>query len=68
MHPTPALTWHKLESTRTDKGLFSFDWDVHRAKVPGGWFVLVRVAGSAEPGSVTFYPDPDHRWTGGSLP
>lgn len=35
--------------------------DVSRAKVPGGWLVL---AG----GALTFYPDPEHRWDGASLP
>lgn len=41
---------------------------VYRAKVPGGWFILVVSDGYAETGTgVTFYPDPDHKWDGSSL-
>jgi len=32
----------------------------HRAKVPGGWFVM-----RGDP--IFFYPDPEHNWDGGSL-
>ncbi|MGA2147147.1 MAG: hypothetical protein ABSH49_19535 [Bryobacteraceae bacterium] len=35
---------------------------VSRAKVPGGWLVVIN--GSA----VTFYPDPEHAWDGKTLP
>ena len=63
---TPALVWQKLESTRVDQSWFHTDWEVHRAKVPGGWFVVARIAGSS-PQGIAFYPDPDHRWDGGSL-
>ncbi len=35
----------------------------YRAKVPGGWLVA---SGSLTNG-VTFYPDFDHEWDGGSL-
>jgi hypothetical protein len=40
--------------------------DIKRTKVPGGWFVLVTVAGFG--GGLTFYADPDHTWDGSSLP
>jgi hypothetical protein len=33
-----------------------------RAKVPGGWLILIN--GSA----ATFYPDPNHAWDGKTLP
>ncbi len=36
-----------------------------RAKVPGGWLVVLR---TDEAESVTFYPDPGHQWDGSSLP
>jgi len=65
--PAPELVWQKLTSRREKKHLLTVDWEVHRAKVPGGWLVLTRPGGSY-PGGMTFYPDPDHRWTGGSLP
>lgn len=53
------LVWEKLDS----KGGGIMHWDVHRAKVPGGWLVLAihNTAG------LSFYPDPEHRWDGGSL-
>ncbi|MGO9895510.1 MAG: hypothetical protein ACLPX8_15025 [Bryobacteraceae bacterium] len=35
---------------------------VSRAKVPGGWLILIN--GSA----ATFYPDPEHAWDGTTLP
>ena len=37
---------------------------VNRAKVPGGWLL---VATSNSGGGVTFYPDPEHKWDGGSV-
>jgi len=37
----------------------------YRAKVPGGWMVYFWDS----PGTgLTFYPDPNHQWDGGSLP
>ncbi len=33
-----------------------------RAKVPGGWLVVYGKD------FITFYPDPDHKWDGSSLP
>ena len=56
------LVWHKLNSSRAEGRAFKLGWDVHRAKVPGGWLVLVIHNTSG----LTFYPDPDHRWDGGS--
>jgi hypothetical protein len=48
----PKLQWEPLDSG---------PWALERAKVPGGW--LVALAGA----SVTFYPDPRHRWDGSSV-
>ena len=56
------LVWHKLNSSSADGRIFKLG-NVYRAKVPGGWFVLV--ADNAT--GLTFYPDPDHNWDGGSL-
>jgi hypothetical protein len=56
----PGLVWEKLNS---HGGGFLLHWDVHRAKVPGGWLVLV-IQNTA---GLTFYPDAEHRWDGGSL-
>ena len=40
--------------------------NLYRAKVPGGWFVVV-VGGESESPTLTFYPDPEHVWDGKSL-
>jgi hypothetical protein len=37
---------------------------MNRAKVPGGWLVI---ATSNSGGGLTFYPDPQHKWDGGSV-
>ncbi len=55
----PQLVWEKLNSA----GGGVLHWDVHRAKVPGGWLVLVMHNTTG----LTFYPDPEHRWDGGGL-
>jgi hypothetical protein len=36
---------------------------VFRTRVPGGWLVLVIQNTSG----LTFYPDPEHKWDGGSV-
>ena len=56
------LVWEELNSSRGEGGFFKLG-NVHRAKVPGGWFVLV----SDNARGLTFYPDPEHKWDGGSL-
>ena len=56
------LNWEKLDQ---DPDYFS----TYRAKVPGGWLVMVVYSGGAGAGTgVTFYPDPNHKWDGRSLP
>jgi hypothetical protein len=44
---------------------------VYRAKVPGGWLVLVRCVPSSsyrgEGAGITFMPDPEHKWDGATL-
>jgi len=59
----PELVWEELDSSRSEGGMFKLDWKVHRAKVPGGWLVLVMHNASG----ITFFPDPEHKWDGGSL-
>ena len=34
---------------------------IHRAKIIGGWLVFIS-------GGISFVPDPEHKWDGGSLP
>lgn len=57
-----GLVWEHLQSSRAGGGRFKLDWEVHRAKVPGGWLVLVIHNTSG----LTFYPDPEHEWDGES--
>ncbi len=59
----PQLSWEELNSSRAGGGILKLGWNVHRAKVPGGWLVLVIHNTSG----ITFYPDPEHKWGGGSL-
>ena len=56
------LMWEELTPRKAGAGLFDLGWDVHRAKVPGGWLVVVIHNTSG----ITFYPDPEHAWDGGS--
>jgi hypothetical protein len=35
---------------------------IRRAKIPGGWLVVLR-----DTGGITFVPDPKHEWNGGSV-
>jgi len=58
----PQIVWHKLNSARAEGGIFRLG-DVYRTKVTGGWLVLI--ANNAK--GLTFYPDPEHHWDGGSL-
>ena len=41
----------------------SATFSIYRAKIPGGWLVAVRPNDN-----LTFIPDPEHEWDGGSLP
>lgn len=59
---TNELVWEQLETSR-GSGVFILTWTVHRAKVPGGWLVLVMHNTSG----LTFYPDPEHQRDGSSL-
>jgi hypothetical protein len=43
-------------------GLSAKPHTVSRAKVPGGWLVLINGSAAA------FYPDPEHAWDGKTLP
>jgi len=63
--------WEELNPSEAFSHMFGL-------KVPGGWLVYVDRRDS-EPlpgfgefpytaGGLTFYPDPNHEWDGGSLP
>lgn len=38
----------------------------YRARVPGGWLIFIWTPGRTGLTDVTFYPDPNHVWEGGS--
>ena len=57
----PKLVWEELNSLRV--GILKGGWAVYRTKVRGGWLVLVSNVAI----TLTFYPDPEHNWDGGSL-
>ncbi|MGC9973359.1 MAG: hypothetical protein ABSE56_22515 [Bryobacteraceae bacterium] len=40
----------------------SATFSIYRAKIPGGWLVAMRPHDQ-----LTFIPDPQHQWDGGSL-
>ena len=42
------------------------DWTLYRAKIPGGWLLTNQRQPDGGKG-LTFVPDPDHQWDGGSL-
>jgi hypothetical protein len=46
--------WQEIGKTKGDSL-------VYRLKVVGGWLIHLG-------GGVTFYPDPEHKWDGNSLP
>jgi len=62
LNEKPKLVWEQLNTKRDEEGLFVMGWDVHRTKVPGGWLVLA----IQNTTGLTFYPDPEHKWNGGS--
>ncbi len=64
----PRLTFNYLSSNHSDR--LGPPTTVRRAKIPGGWLVTTNPnthQGDQSIG-ITFVPDPDHVWNGGSLP
>jgi len=59
----PQLVWHPLNSSSAGGEFFKLG-DVYRAKVPGGWLLLV----TNNARGLMFFPDAEHHWDGGSLP
>ncbi len=58
-----SLSWQRLKSDGDSNSM-------QRSKIPGGWLVKVEFWGgpSITGCSITFVPDPAHKWDGGSLP
>ena len=60
MTEKPALTLEELNVKHEDGKSAKY---AYRARVAGGW-LLFTYKGAL--GGVTFYPDPDHTWDGGT--
>lgn len=69
MPETPQFNWEKLNATIDGKKTnIMSGFSTWRAKVPGGWLVIVSgLSGPSGARGVTFYPDPDHKWDGATL-
>jgi hypothetical protein len=68
MDNLPKLDLEKIEVQidGKDLGLFTkMAVSIRRARVPGGW--LIFTAGQSGMSGVSFYPDPQHAWDGGSV-
>jgi hypothetical protein len=72
--PKPkGLVWEHLSCKGLEgvAGLLSPPPSMYRAKVPGGWFVMVSVRsiskGTEQP-SILYYYDPHYIWDGNSIP
>ena len=63
----PVLRWESVKTEREEHGLLDSAYMTERAKVPGGWLVISQFKIGTAHGLV-FFPDPDHKWNGGSLP
>ena len=60
-HVKPELSWQRISD------------DTFRSKIPGGWLVRIDYdladfgAHGGTGTSITFVPDPEHKWDGGSV-
>ncbi len=52
-----------LERHGSESGPTPLNEELYRAQVPGGWLILSK---RVQP-NLLFYPDPQHRWDGGSI-
>jgi hypothetical protein len=63
MAEKPALHLEELNLTYEGEKRAKY---AYRARVAGGWLVFIWTPGRGGLGGVTFYPDPDHAWDGGT--
>ncbi len=63
MTDKPVLTLEELNLRYEDDNRAQY---AYRARVPGGWLIFLYPPGKGLH-SVTFYPDPNHAWDGGTL-
>jgi hypothetical protein len=60
------LTFQPIPAELSDKGFIALA--TYRAKVPGGWIVIILQSGFSVGANPFFVPDPKHEWDGSSLP
>jgi hypothetical protein len=67
MPDAPVFDMQKLNLSAGGKwpGFLGSIGQGYRAKVPGGWLVFLWDSCGV---GLTFYPDPQHKWDGGTLP
>jgi hypothetical protein len=63
MADKPALNLEELNLTYGDNKPAKY---AYRTRVPGGWLIFIYTPGRGGLGGVTFYPDPNHAWDGGT--
>ena len=59
-----GLQWEFIDNKTKDTIVIQWPRG-KRTKIPGGWLVFMRDGDAA---GLTFYPDPEHKWDGNSLP
>ena len=66
MQDKPAFDLEELNLTLEGENLDAYQLEVglsgYRARVPGGWLVVLSRSGVG----LTFYPDRNHEWDGGT--
>ena len=63
MADKPALNLEELNLKYEGKKPAKY---AYRARVPGGWLIFIETPGRGGLCGVTFYPDPNHAWDGGT--
>jgi hypothetical protein len=59
----PALHLEQLNPKYEDGKSAKY---AYRARIAGGWLIFTYTPGRGGLCGVTFYPDPDHTWDGGT--
>ncbi len=63
-----TLKWQELRGFPVNEADDSSRARLYRAAVPGGWLIgFSEYCGDGGVGGVTFMPDPQHAWDGGSV-
>jgi len=60
------LQWNKVIDNQLHDN-YHPEVGLYRAKVPGGWLIMIRSSVPTVESAITFYPDTKHEWDGSSL-